>query len=82
MLIPPGGISTALRAINDTTLLSVAQEIQVPPSGSAVSLLDEARGFTLFAPSSSAFTSEVNSTLEGLQSNQTALLSLLQNHVR
>ncbi|KAJ2937024.1 hypothetical protein H1R20_g76, partial [Candolleomyces eurysporus] len=48
----------------------------------ALQALENLRGFTLFAPAADAFTSDLNNTIQGLQSsnNQTALLTLLQNH--
>ncbi|KAF5309780.1 hypothetical protein D9611_013601 [Ephemerocybe angulata] len=81
---PPGSVSTALTAVNDTQLLSFAQQVQVPledgSNGTAVAFLEQARGFTLFAPESQAFTSDVNATIQQLQNNQSAAISFFQNH--
>ncbi|KAF6755716.1 hypothetical protein DFP72DRAFT_313679 [Ephemerocybe angulata] len=80
---PPGNVSTALTAVNDTQLLSFTQQVQVPlqdgSNGTAVALLGQARGFTLFAPDSQVFTSDVNATIQQLQNNQSAAISFFQN---
>ncbi|RXW23538.1 hypothetical protein EST38_g2304 [Candolleomyces aberdarensis] len=84
ILTPPGNVSSALQAVNDTPLLTFGSQIQAPlnngSNGSAIEFLQEARGFTLFAPDSGAFTNDVNQTIQQLQGNQTALAALLQNH--
>ncbi|KAF6753283.1 hypothetical protein DFP72DRAFT_1003275 [Ephemerocybe angulata] len=86
VLVPPGNVSAALTAVNDTALLNLLNTIQVPSSSggggnvSALQAAESARGFTFFAPSQDAFTSEFNNTLQGLQGNQSALATLLQNH--
>ncbi|KAF6752044.1 FAS1 domain-containing protein [Ephemerocybe angulata] len=81
---PPGDVSTALTAVNDTQLLSFAQQVQVPlqdgSNGTVVAFLEQARGFTLFAPGSQAFTSGVNATIQQLQNNQSAAIAFFQNH--
>ncbi|KAJ2933690.1 hypothetical protein H1R20_g3448, partial [Candolleomyces eurysporus] len=84
ILTPPGDVTSALEAVNDTALLTFASQIQAPlnngSDGSAIEFLQEARGFTLFAPASEAFTNDINQTIQQLQGNQTALAELLQNH--
>ncbi|KAJ2915811.1 hypothetical protein MD484_g4619, partial [Candolleomyces efflorescens] len=68
ILSPPGNVTTALLAVNDTPLVTWGSQIQ------------EARGFTLFAPACEAFTEEVNQTIGQFQGNETALADLIQNH--
>ncbi|KAJ2917149.1 hypothetical protein MD484_g3237, partial [Candolleomyces efflorescens] len=139
VLTPPGNVSEALQAVNDTPLMNLANSIQVPFYGNsssgggagggssstsssassstgsqstsasasatssaggggggvggggssggftnitALQALEGLQGFTLFAPSADAFSSDVNNTIQALQSNnnQAALLALLQNH--
>lgn len=87
VLIPPGNITTALNAVNDTPALNILESTQVTgPNGTNISAIEfgqSAQGITIFAPSSDAFTSEVNSSLSELaQSNPESLKALLKNHVR
>lgn len=59
--------------------------LQLPVNGTnrtAVEALQCANGITLFVPANIAFTDAINSSLQGLQSNTTALTALVQNHVR
>lgn len=85
-LIPPGNLTTALTAINATALESVLATVQVPSSNgtneTVVDSLQNAQGITVFIPANDAFTSDVNTTLQGLQSNTSALQAIIQNHVR
>ena len=87
VLIPPGNITTALTAVNDTPALNLLQNTQVTGEDgtniSAIEFGQSARGVTIFAPDSSAFTSDVNSSISQLsQSDPEALKALLKNHVR
>ncbi|MCL6388889.1 fasciclin domain-containing protein, partial [Pectobacterium carotovorum subsp. carotovorum] len=84
VFIPPGNVSTALTAVGDAPLVSVANQVQVPGSDgsntSAIEALQQTRGFTLFAPASEAFTSQVNETIQGIQDDPSELLAVFQNH--
>ncbi|KJA17642.1 hypothetical protein HYPSUDRAFT_70515 [Hypholoma sublateritium FD-334 SS-4] len=82
-LTPPGNLTTALTAINATALQGVLGGLQLPmngTNGTAVEALQCAKGITFFVPANVAFTAAVNSSLQGLQSNTTALTALVQNH--
>jgi uncharacterized surface protein with fasciclin (FAS1) repeats len=85
--IPPGNLTTALQATNATTLLQLGNQIQLPAVNgtnvSAVELIqEEARGFTFFAPTDQAFTSQGNAGMDAMQGNQTAITDAILNHVR
>ena len=84
-LTPPGNLTTALSAINATVLESVLGSVQIPSDDgtneTVVTALQNATGITVFVPADDAFTSDVNSTLQGLQGNTTALRAIIQNHV-
>ncbi|TEB32474.1 FAS1 domain-containing protein [Coprinellus micaceus] len=74
VLVPPGNISTAL------TATQLPYGTDGGGNASSLQVLNNIQGFTLFAPSADAFTSEFNTTLQSLQSNQSAVTTLLQNH--
>ncbi|CAA7262397.1 unnamed protein product [Cyclocybe aegerita] len=85
VLIPPGNLSTALRAVNATAARAILSVVQVPSTDgynvTALNALEGARGITLFIPNNRAFTAEINQTVQGLQGvNRTALAALIQNH--
>jgi uncharacterized surface protein with fasciclin (FAS1) repeats len=84
VLTPPGNLSQALSAVNATSFLSLAQQVNVTgPDGSNITALDalgSLHGFTLFVPSNDAI-QNASSTLGGLQNNETAIMALLDNHV-
>ncbi|KAH9475780.1 hypothetical protein JR316_0011339 [Psilocybe cubensis] len=84
VIVPPGNLTAALTAVNATAAQNLVSTIQIPAENgtnvTALEALESARGITLFVPNDEAFTSEVNETLSGLQSNQTAQTNLLQNH--
>ena len=85
-LSPPGNLSSALTAINGSALQNVLSGLQLPTVNgtnvSAVQALQCADGITLFIPENAAFTSAITSSLQGLQSNTTALTAVVQNLVR
>lgn len=85
VLDTPGKLADALDFYNLTTLNSLLKATQTTVGDKQVSLFDllntQARGFTLFAPTDAAFTA-AQSTLTPLQSNATAVLAVLGNHVR
>jgi len=90
VLVPPGNLTSTFAATNVATNVAAAQgffnSVQLPSlngtNETAIDALQEASGFTLFIPNNDAFTSDVNQTIQNLQNNQTALTTLLQNHVR
>ncbi|PPQ74235.1 hypothetical protein CVT24_001106 [Panaeolus cyanescens] len=84
VLTPPGDLQTALQAVNATAALTFVSQAQLPQqqggNDSATDVLDDARGLTFFVPNNEAFTSQINQTLQGLQNNQSAITTLLENH--
>ncbi|KAF9471118.1 FAS1 domain-containing protein [Pholiota conissans] len=84
VLIPPGNFSSALNATNTTALTALLSTVQLPvfngTNETAIGALQNATGITYFVPNNLAFTSDVNSTLQGLQSNTSALQTVVQNH--
>ncbi|MCL6394751.1 fasciclin domain-containing protein, partial [Pectobacterium atrosepticum] len=85
VLIPPGNVSQAVQAVGDYPLLTFGNQVQVPgPSGSNITIvqaLENTHGLTLFAPVSSAFTSQANQTLQSLQQNSPQqFLNGVHNH--
>ncbi|EAU87158.1 hypothetical protein CC1G_05847 [Coprinopsis cinerea okayama7 len=85
VFVPPGNLSTALSAVGDTPLVAFGDRVHISgPGGSnatAIQTLNQARGFTLFAPASRAFTSQVNQTLQSIQSDdQDDFRNAFQNH--
>lgn len=86
----PGTLSTVLASpsANLTGLQGIATSLMVPAAnGTNITLLDAlsvgngVHGYTLFAPDNTAIAGAAT-LLSGLQSNETALLTVLRNHVR
>lgn len=48
----------------------------------ALEVLQNAKGITVFVPNDDSFTSDVNQTLAGLQGDSDAQANILANHVR
>ena len=84
-LTPPGNFTTALVATNASIAQCLWTSASVTSANGTnetiVEAFQEARGITIFLPNNDAFTAEVNQTIGDIQSNQTALAILLQNHV-
>lgn len=84
VLVPPGNLSTALTAVNATSIQNLLST-EVPSSNgtneTALQFLQEAHGVTVLVPDNGAFSSDVNGTLDSLQGNQSALAAILENHV-
>ncbi|KZT24329.1 FAS1 domain-containing protein [Neolentinus lepideus HHB14362 ss-1] len=78
----PGSLEAALSSNNLSTLSTILSNVQVPNGqGSLLSVLnDNARGFTLFAPTDSAIAA-VQSQLSSLGNDGSGLANLLGNHV-
>lgn len=79
-------MTTALTATNQTALLQAGNQLQVPSANggyvTAVEFLDEAQGFTVFAPSDDALAAEGSAIYQQWQGNQTAVVDAVRNHVR
>ncbi|KAF9451460.1 FAS1 domain-containing protein [Macrolepiota fuliginosa MF-IS2] len=82
VIIPPGNLATSLNTTNATSFLNFTEQvIEVGSNGTNVTALDflnNTRGFTLFVPDNTAFET---AQLSEFQSNQTALMALLGNHI-
>lgn len=85
VLTPPGNLTETLNETNITAFLTFAQNVTEKSISntnvSAVDVLGEARGFTLFVPDDQAL-QQAQQTLQQFQNNQTAQLSILGNYVR
>ncbi|KAH7890248.1 FAS1 domain-containing protein [Phlebopus sp. FC_14] len=81
---PPNMTTILANATYQLTMLSsVLAATMLPGNGTSSPSLDvltSARGITVFAPNNTAIQA-AQSTLTGLQSNQTALVNLIKNHV-
>lgn len=82
----PGNLSTVLNAHNLTSTLGMLNSTNTTDSqGISVSLADflisEPHGFTLFAPSNQAV-NDASSSLTSFAGNNTAIATLVDNHVR
>ena len=81
----PGNLSNALDANNLTALEAVLKQVPTEYEGKNITLFElldtKVHGFTLFAPTDAAFASAAGS-LASLQSNATAVMAVLGNHVR
>jgi uncharacterized surface protein with fasciclin (FAS1) repeats len=85
ILTPPGNLTSALAATNASEaqcLWTTAHVLSANGTNETIiEALEEAYGITLFIPNNASFTSDVNQTISGLLNNQTALATLIQNHV-
>lgn len=85
VLTPPGNLTTALNATNASAFLTLAQNVTEKIGGdtnvSALNVLGETRGFTLFVPNDQAL-QQAQQAIQQFQNNQTAQLSFLANYVR